>query len=144
MSFDYDVIIVGAGHAGTEPASMSSRLNASTLLLTSNLDTIGHMSCNPAIGGRTPGQTVPAGDAPGGGGGGEISRRWKWRKPLKRLVLQYLALRAAPRRASTAEQSTGPRWSDRTVMGTATGSPSTSGRHCRLRCPAGSPGQGSR
>src|SRR5216683_2937212 len=66
MSFDYDVIIVGAGHAGTEAASMSSRLNASTLLLTSNLDTIGHMSCNPAIGGIAKGTVVREVDALGG------------------------------------------------------------------------------
>src|SRR5229473_3570142 len=66
MSFDYDVIIVGAGHAGTEAASMSSRLSASTLLLTSNLDTIGYMSCNPAIGGIAKGTVVREVDALGG------------------------------------------------------------------------------
>src|SRR5256884_9422328 len=55
MSFDYDVIVVGAGHAGSEAAVMSARLGARTLLLTSNLDTIGQLSCNPAIGGNAEG-----------------------------------------------------------------------------------------
>jgi tRNA uridine 5-carboxymethylaminomethyl modification enzyme len=69
MLQEYDIIVVGGGHAGCEAAHSAAKMGSSTLLITMNLNTIAQMSCNPAMGGVAKGQIVREIDALGGGSG---------------------------------------------------------------------------
>ncbi|MEY2531748.1 MAG: tRNA uridine 5-carboxymethylaminomethyl modification enzyme, partial [Verrucomicrobiota bacterium] len=63
---EYDVLVIGSGHAGIEAALAAARIGCHTAMITQNLDTIGQMSCNPAVGGLAKGHMVREIDALGG------------------------------------------------------------------------------
>src|SRR5262245_9075909 len=72
--YDFDILVIGAGHAGCEAALAAARMGAKTALLTTNCDTVAQMSCNPAIGGVAKGQIVREIDALGGAMGQAIDK----------------------------------------------------------------------
>src|SRR6201997_5627571 len=72
LTYEYDVVVGGAGHAGTEAALAAARMGLRTALLTMNADAVAQMSCNPAIGGVAKGQIVREIDALGGAMGQAI------------------------------------------------------------------------
>ena len=69
MRYEYDVIVVGAGHAGCEAAAAAATMGVRTLLLTADMNRVAQMSCNPAMGGIAKGQIVREIDALGGRSG---------------------------------------------------------------------------
>ena len=79
MTFNYDVIVVGAGHAGCEAAAAAANLGSKTLLITMDMNKIAQMSCNPAVGGIAKGQIVREIDALGGYMGIVIAGGACWR-----------------------------------------------------------------
>ena len=80
----YDVIVIGTGHAGCEAAIAASRMGCKTVAFTVNLDNIGYMPCNPAIGGPAKGQMVSEIDALGGQMGVVADKTWIQMKVLNR------------------------------------------------------------
>ena len=83
MKFEYDVIVVGGGHAGCEAAVAAATLDVSALLITADLNRVAQMSCNPAVGGIAKGQIVREIDALGGRMGIVADRTVPYAQPLE-------------------------------------------------------------
>ena len=97
MNFDFDIIVVGAGHAGCEAARSAALLGSSVLLLTMDMNKIAQMSCNPAIGGIAKGQIVREIDALGGYTGIATDRQYSSECSIFQKALRF----GAPGRSVT-------------------------------------------
>ena len=101
MTFKYDVIVVGAGHAGCEAACAAANLGSKTLLITMDMNKIAQMSCNPAIGGIAKGQIVREIDALGGNTGIVTDKTAIQFRMLKDLPCGVLEHKATGKSSST-------------------------------------------
>ena len=119
MEFNYDVIVIGAGHAGCEAAAAAANLGSKTCLITMDMNKIGQMSCNPAVGGIAKGQIVREIDALGGHMGLVTDRTAIQFRLLNRSKGPAMwSPRAQCDRSATGPNSSGPgakRWKTRPI-----------------------------
>ena len=114
---DFDAIVIGGGHAGIEASLALSRKGFSTALITQNLDTIGKLSCNPAVGGLAKGNMVREIDALGGEMGHLIDKTMIQFRILNRSRWSICASPACTsRQASVSNRSKKKRWNERKIF----------------------------